>query len=725
MIARLSRILIASTMLSLAVAPHVCAQNARPAIQIGADDIGGTVSGPKGPEAGVWVIADTRDLPTRFIKIVVTDDQGRYVLPELPKAKYKVWVRGYGLIDSKPVEATPGQIVNLEAVAAPSASEAAQYYPANYWFSLIQVPAESEFPGTGSPGNGISPKIHSQAEWIGNLKEGCEYCHQQGTITTRTLADTGNPVEAWDQRVQRRRSPDDENRGDSVMSDLFGGGMSNNMASFGRQRGLQMFADWTTRIAAGELPPQPPRPTGVERNVVVTMWDFGELSMHDSSVSDRRNPTVNAGGLVFGLQTHSGQIVELDPNSATVATHRLTGLNGQWNKDLFDHTSTMDAKGRVWTSDAGKTEGPVHPWCTDPENPYAKLFPLPKKGGRFVTVYDPKTKTNEQVPVCFGSHHLNITKDDRLFFSGDAEVTGWVDIKVWDATHDPVKSTGWCPHVLDTNGDGKITMDRTQWNQPAGQIGEGEGAGTADGGAAAPFDPKKDTRIAGFMYGMGISPKDQSYWAADYRPTVPSGIIRLDTGRKPPETCHVDYYESPIINGKVRAYNARGVDIDADGIAWVAFGSGHLGRFDRSKCKVAKGPMATGQQCQEGWEIIDLPGPKLKGTDAGSDWTYQVWIDHHNIIGLGAETVMLPVSESDELLAYIPKDKKFVHFRVPYPLGFYSRGIDGRIDDAKAGWKGRALWSSNNITPKWHQEDGEDANEEMAKFQLRPDPLAH
>src|SRR5262245_45035268 len=64
------------------------------------DDIGGVVTGPNGPEAGVWVIAETRDLPTRYAKMVVTDDQGRYVVPDLPKAKYKVWVRGYGLVDS-------------------------------------------------------------------------------------------------------------------------------------------------------------------------------------------------------------------------------------------------------------------------------------------------------------------------------------------------------------------------------------------------------------------------------------------------------------------------------------------------------------------------------------------------------------------------------------------------------------------------------------------------
>src|SRR5215469_3108894 len=103
---------------------------------IDSDDIGGIVRSAKGPEAGVWVIAETNDLPTRYIKIVVTDDQGRYVLPDLPKAKYKLWVRGYGLVDSKPVDGMPGANVELKAVPAPDAKAAAQYYPANYWWAL-------------------------------------------------------------------------------------------------------------------------------------------------------------------------------------------------------------------------------------------------------------------------------------------------------------------------------------------------------------------------------------------------------------------------------------------------------------------------------------------------------------------------------------------------------------------------------------------------------------
>src|SRR6266581_3077770 len=136
------------------------------AVSIGNTDIGGVVTSSKGPEAGVWVIAETTDLSAKFVKIVVTDDRGRYVLPQLPKANYKVWVRGYGLVDSLAVEATPGKVVNLNAAVAPNARAAAEYYPAIYWFSLLRVPDKSEFPGTGPKGNGILENMKSQGQWL-------------------------------------------------------------------------------------------------------------------------------------------------------------------------------------------------------------------------------------------------------------------------------------------------------------------------------------------------------------------------------------------------------------------------------------------------------------------------------------------------------------------------------------------------------------------------------
>ena len=131
------------------------AQQQRASVQVGPNDIGGVVSSSKGPEAGVWVIAETTDLPTRFIKEVVTDDRGRFLIPDLPKAKYTVWARGYGLVDSPKVQCEGGMTVDLKPTVAPDAKAAAEYYPGNYWYALLKVPEKSEFPGTGS--NGISP----------------------------------------------------------------------------------------------------------------------------------------------------------------------------------------------------------------------------------------------------------------------------------------------------------------------------------------------------------------------------------------------------------------------------------------------------------------------------------------------------------------------------------------------------------------------------------------
>src|SRR5215470_13985974 len=129
-------------------APSIAQAPAPAAVAIDNDDIGGVVTGPNGAEAGVWVIAETRDLPTRFTRSVVTDDQGRYVLPDLPKAKYKIWVRGYGLVDSPKVDGEPGQQLDLTAVPAPNDRAAAEYYPAIYWYSMLKIPAADQFGGS-------------------------------------------------------------------------------------------------------------------------------------------------------------------------------------------------------------------------------------------------------------------------------------------------------------------------------------------------------------------------------------------------------------------------------------------------------------------------------------------------------------------------------------------------------------------------------------------------
>jgi hypothetical protein len=170
-------------------------------VRIDNDDLGGVVNSPKGVEAGVWVIAETRDLPTKFVRIVVTDDRGRYVVPDLPRANYDVWVRGYGLVDSPRVQADPGKILNLSAVVAPNARAAAEYYPPNYWYSLLQVPPKGDFPGTGPTGNGIATTMRTQQQFIAHMK--CAFCHQIGNKATREIPEglhtLASSMAAWDQ----------------------------------------------------------------------------------------------------------------------------------------------------------------------------------------------------------------------------------------------------------------------------------------------------------------------------------------------------------------------------------------------------------------------------------------------------------------------------------------------------------------------------------------------
>src|SRR3954470_23190377 len=252
-----------AVLLSTPAAQLRAQQSAPPGVSVGDGDLGGVVSGPNGPEAGVWVIAETTDLPTRMAKIVVTDDQGRYVLPELPKAKYSVWVRGYGLVDSPKVETEPGKIVNLTAVPAPNEAAAAELYPPVYWLSMAKMPEKSEFPGTGHNGNGINEKLSTQPQFLREFKtDGCFHCHAVGGKATRTIPEAlgkfSNGYEAWTRRIQSGQASKD---------------MVETIERFGTERGLRILGDWTDRIAKGELPAsKPSRPQGAERNVVITVW---------------------------------------------------------------------------------------------------------------------------------------------------------------------------------------------------------------------------------------------------------------------------------------------------------------------------------------------------------------------------------------------------------------------------------------------------------------------
>jgi hypothetical protein len=184
--------------------------------------------------------------------------------------------------------------------------------------------------------------------------------------------------------------------------------------------------------------------------------------------------------------------------------------------------------------------------------------------------------------------------------------------------------------------------------------------------------------------------------------------------------------DSPKVYNVPKPYfGIRGADIDKQGVVWASMGSGHHGSFDRRKCKgPLNGPKATGDHCPEGWAFHQYPGPGFRGIGENSaESSYYTWVDQHNTFGLGADVPMSTANLNDGLVAL--KDGKMILLRVPYPLGFYAKGFDGRIDDRSAGWKGRGLWTTSGDRTPWLMEGGQGKKPIVVHFQLRPDPLAH
>ena len=169
----------------------------------------------------------------------------------------------------------------------------------------------------------------------------------------------------------------------------------------------------------------------------------------------------------------------------------------------------------------------------------------------------------------------------------------------------------------------------------------------------------------------------------------------------------------------------RGMDVDRNGVVWVALASGHMASFDRSKVKAPlNGPKATGQHAREGWTFYAEPLPQLRGvtTSGSAEGSYYTWVDQFNTFGLGDNVPINTGNESEGLLAL--KDGQWTILRVPYPMGFYTKWVDGRIDDPNTGWKGRGLWATVSTRAPFHMETGKGTTSKVMKFQLRPDLLA-
>ena len=769
---------------------------------LSSNTITGTVNSETGPEGGIWVIAETTGLQTPYRKIVVTDEDGRFLLPALPDTWFDVWARGYGLLDTSKQTARPGTQVVISAGIASSEEDAAQIYPANYWYSLIEVPTVSQFPGTGTSGNGINPNMEYQAEWIDGLKDRCQLCHQMGNKSTRNFSDQQNYTtlrEGWDQRVR------------------LNGQMNNQMNNLGRDAALDAFSNWTTRIQAGEVPIAPERPVGIERNVVLTQWNWSGVYsgfVHDNISTDKRNPQLYPNAPVYAVG--GGALVITDPITNESVKLDVPVRTSPTGSGANVHNPMLDSDGRLWmTSSIRPNENPD--WCTNSDHLSVQRLPI-EDSIRQLSYYDINTEEFVLIDTCYGTHHLQFANDESgvLWLSGDYRAIGWFDTKAYAETNDEKTSQGWCPTVLDTNGNGMLDSDYVEpWDS---------------------FDETKDKRILGFSYGIIPDPKDGSVWFT--RPyvwndnlthdRVPGQILRLD-----PATCLTEQYQPPFNTDAVPVsdwgFSPRGLDIDQHGIIWTALsGSGHIASFDRTKCKILNGPTATGQHCPEGWTLHATPGPQMRGVATGgsADFHYYIWVDQFNTFGLGKNVPIANGTNSDSLIAWVPdqftniqntiftpncatsgchgtssksggldlsagsayfnlvdiksnaastidrvrpgdpdnsylmhkllgqsgsgqqmppgpplddshiemvrdwiysgagSEGRMVTLRVPYPLGFYQRGLDGRIDDPGRGWKGRGLWASNNTSVHSHIEGGAGSTSEIVQFQLRPHPLA-
>jgi len=232
-------------------------------------------------------------------------------------------------------------------------------------------------------------------------------------------------------------------------------------------------------------------------------------------------------------------------------------------------------------------------------------------------------------------------------------------------------------------------------------------------------------------YGViGDPTDDQAVWISSNR--FPGRVARLHVGDNPPETCLTEMFEVPsVLDATVpkekTGFGSRGLDIDRDGVIWTALsGSSHFASFDRSKCQVHNGPTTIeGRHCVDGWTLFPTPGPVVQGTDVRADYHYYNWVDQWNTLGLGEDVPIATGSNSDSLLALDPDTGDWTVLRVPYPRGFFTRGLDGRIDDPNTGWKGRGVWATYGEAATWHIEGGQGVKPGIVKFQVRPDPLAN
>ncbi len=635
------------------------------------------------------------------------------------RRSYTVFVRGYGLVDSPRVSATPGKALNLTAVIAPNEHAAAQYYPAGNWLSMMRIPEAGEFPGTGPQGNGINPEHQEPGgvdadDQVGRLHRVPSARHQGDARNSEGARHFPSLQHAWERRLASGQA---------------GAQMLNGINNLGKERALLLFADWTDRINRGEVPPAPPRPQGVERNVVITMWDWADPKVVPARRGVDRSPQpdgerewtalrraraerrLRAGARSedahdqLGFRSASAIPTRRRPRRRWPAPSPYFGEEPIWTSKNNVHNPMLDEKGRLvadlrraLAGEPGVLQGRLESSVGKGVSDAAQRPP----SGR-CTTRPPRQLTH--IATCFGTHHLMFAEDanNTLWTSGGGQVVGWLNRKMFDETGDEEKSQGWTALIMDTNGNGKARcVCRAGCSRSIRQ------RTSASARRSTPSLPRRTARSGARC--SAIQGRSCG-WCPDRirrRPRSPKCMSRRSTTRCGP------------------ASRRAARDVDRNGVFWSALASGHLASFDRRKCKgPLNGPKATGQHCPEGWTLYTEPAAAVPRREGRRQRRRQLlhlgrsvrcarpWRQH-------ADQYRQRLGRTAGVEGWqVGGDARAVSARLLYQVdGRTHRRSEGRMERARA--CGRR---SARRTP-FHMETGKGTTSKVYHVQLRPDPLA-
>ena len=697
-------------------------------VSIGDTDLGGVVTGPNGPEAGVWVIAETTDLPTKFAKMVVTDDQGRYVLPELPKANYEVWVRGYGLVDSPKVDSRARQDPqSAPPCPRPTRRRRREYYPAIYWFSMLQDAGQERIPrhrraaATAFRPRSAARRSGSTASRPTAASAAISSATRRRARSRRSSAQFDSSYSAWVRRIQSGQASET---------------MARTIGRLDTQRALKLFRGLDRphrrrRVAQGRSRSGRRASSATSSSRV---WDWGspKMYLHDEIATDRRNPTVNANGPIYGSPEWSTDHVPvLDPvkqhapatsrcrcairrrrRRSTIRCSRASPYWGDetiWDSQTSPHNPMFDDKGRVW-------------------------FTARIHGPHAVGVLPARARTIRRPSCSRSSAPARQLVDVR---SEDAEVHAGRHL----LQHPPPAVRCEEPAVgierrrrQRQRRRGRLARSSTSSTRPAtsrrrraGRRSSSTPTATASATKAMsepnqPVDPTKDKRVVAGFYGIAPSPgrRQRSGARCSASPARSCASIRAtipgDRARRKSTRCRC-----PAI--RRAAWTST-----RNGVVWVPLASGHMAQL--------RSPQVQGPAQRPDRDRQALPGRldalsaaraairrrSARRRPAAPESSYYTWVDQHDTFGLGKDVPIATGNNSDSL--HVLVDGKFIQLRVPYPMGFFAKGSTAASTIPTPAGRAAACGRPTATARRSIIEGGKGTKPKVVKFQLRPDPLA-